>query len=190
MTHNSVLKCALAACALSSCSTGETSEGHENEKSATEQQMVAFASVLDPEGVQIGEAKFLQLGEQLSLNLTLENAGQGEHGFHIHAVGQCEAPDFASAGGHLNPFDRTHGSLSDGGAHLGDLPNIGPSDEPVLNVEVAIEGMASELLSEILDDDGSAIMVHAGPDDYISDPAGAAGPRIACGIIDRVTPEN
>ena len=106
----------------------------------------------------------------------------GEHAFHVHAVGKCEPP-FTSAGGHYNPTGAKHGFMVAGGPHAGDMPNIhitpnGALDIEVLNTHLKLDG-------RLFDTDGAAIVLHAKGDDYRSQPSGAAGPRIACGVIER-----
>jgi Cu-Zn family superoxide dismutase len=106
---------------------------------------------------------------------------EGAHGFHIHAAGTCEPP-FESAGGHFNPDDRQHGVENPEGMHAGDLPNIHVPASGELTVEHFAVGLS---LDDLFDDDGSSMMVHAGADDYATDPAGNAGDRIVCGVVSR-----
>lgn len=148
-------------------------------------EYVAEAILSNAEGSGIGSAQLIQTGNQISINLTISALEQGERAFHLHQTGSCIAPDFTSAGGHLNPFNRSHGKLSEDGKHLGDLPNVVVPESGSVTVEIVLEGDAAELLPILFDEDGTAVMLHAGPDDYISDPAGAAGPRIACGVLQR-----
>lgn len=115
----------------------------------------------------------------------------GLHGFHLHAVGDC-TPPFASAGGHFNPTKRQHGLLHPEGPHLGDLPNVYVALDGVLRAEVFAPGVSMEAsgdggLAALLDGDGAAVVLHEGPDDHRTDPAGAAGARIACAVV-RATP--
>lgn len=104
-----------------------------------------------------------------------------EHGFHIHEKGDCSAPDATSAGGHFNPDGQPHGHPRQGKRHAGDMPNLVANDKGVAS--------ASFDLTDVRLDDGKqgilnrAVVVHAKPDDYQSQPAGDAGPRIACGVI-------
>jgi superoxide dismutase, Cu-Zn family len=106
----------------------------------------------------------------------------GDHAFHIHAVGKCVAPDFKSAGGHYNPEEDQHGIMNEAGPHAGDMPNIHVPESGQLHIEV-LNQMVS--LDGLFDEDGSAIVIHEGPDDYTSDPAGDAGSRISCGVIEK-----
>lgn len=110
----------------------------------------------------------------------------GEHGFHIHETGACDAADgFKSAGGHFAGTSETHGFSAEGGPHSGDMPNIHAPDGGTLTVEIHNPrvSLAEGEPGYLLDEDGSAIVVHSGPDDYESQPSGEAGERIACGVI-------
>jgi Cu-Zn family superoxide dismutase len=112
----------------------------------------------------------------------------GIHAIHIHETGQCEPP-FKTAGGHFNPESKKHGFMNKEGAHVGDLPNI----HVTKNTPVVVEFFLSEATinsgkSNLLDSDGSSLVIHAGADDYRTDPAGDSGDRIACGVIARAAP--
>lgn len=143
----------------------------------------AHAAMINAEGKSMGEVALDQTPNGVLLSASLTGLPPGTHAFHIHGVGKCEAP-FKSAGGHYNPGGKKHGIQSAEGHHAGDMPNIhvgadGALEFEVLNPHVSL-GSGSDTL---FDGDGSAIVIHAGADDYQSDPAGAAGPRIACGVI-------
>lgn len=107
-----------------------------------------------------------------------------EHGFHVHEKGECSPPDFASAGEHLNPTKDPHGGPKSASRHLGDLPNLKADESGRVAVDVSIPGATLEDKdggpNQIL---GKALVVHAMPDDYKSQPAGDSGARIACGVI-------
>jgi Cu-Zn family superoxide dismutase len=108
----------------------------------------------------------------------------GTHAFHIHAVGKCEPP-FTSAGDHFNPAGKKHGFEHDGGYHAGDLPNIVVPESGSVKIDTFVPNVRLKSGSaQLLDKDGSALVVHAGVDDYKSDPAGNAGDRIACGVVE------
>lgn len=109
----------------------------------------------------------------------------GAHGAHLHMIGKCDAPDFASAGGHLNPHHKMHGAENPQGKHLGDLPNVTIAGDGTGSLSVALEGTAAELETALFDADGTAVVIHAGPDDYRTDPSGNSGGRIACGVLTR-----
>jgi Cu-Zn family superoxide dismutase len=133
-------------------------------------------------GSPAGIATLHSDGRGLRITIATTGMTPGAHGFHLHTTGKCEGPEFTSAGGHLNPDGRKHGHLAAGGAHLGDLPNlqIGASGSGRAT-EVVPGGRAS--LAAIFDSDGTAVIVHADPDDYRTDPTGNAGKRVACGVL-------
>ncbi|GGD15776.1 superoxide dismutase family protein [Aquisalinus flavus] len=147
----------------------------------------ARAVLMDPDGNEVGTVSFTQTPNGVLIRAGLMNVPAGEHGFHIHETGSC-SPDFGAAGGHYAPRSNEHGALVDGGMHAGDMPNIFVSEDgtlvtEVLNANISLEDGATGTL---FDDDGSAVMIHSGPDDYQSQPSGAAGDRIACGVVERM----
>ncbi|TMM48456.1 superoxide dismutase family protein [Qipengyuania marisflavi] len=150
-------------------------------------QTVGTAVLSFADGTPAGTAQLLAKGDQLSLAISVTAVAPGPHGFHLHSVGSCVTPDFKSAGGHLNPFTKSHGSLSANGAHLGDLPNLQVGASQTASTEVDLAGNAANLLDKILDADGTAVVIHAGADDYRTDPSGNAGGRIACGVLSRAS---
>ena len=104
-----------------------------------------------------------------------------EHGFHIHDKGDCSAPDASSAGGHFNPGAAPHGRAGSAAHHAGDMPSVVADAQGDVKVDLVITGvtLAPGPLSVV----GRAIVLHAKRDDYTTQPAGDAGPRIACGVI-------
>ena len=140
----------------------------------------ATAVLKDADGKEVGKVTLIEVPTGVLLDADLTAVPPGDHGFHIHAVGKCEPPDFKSAGGHYNPEEDEHGLMNEAGPHAGDLPNIHVPENGKLRVE-----MLNQLISldGLLDKDGAAIVIHEGPDDYMTDPAGNAGARIACGVI-------
>jgi len=144
----------------------------------------AVAHLQNSEAKAVGEAKLLQTPQGVLIRLELSNFAPGTHAFHIHAVGKCDPPAFTSAGGHFNPSGKKHGTLNPEGKHFGDLTNIHVPENGALTIEVLAPHVnIEEGDNKLLDEDGSALVIHAGPDDYQTDPAGAAGGRIACGVI-------
>lgn len=147
-------------------------------------QAIASAQLLNAAGQSMGTATATQSGD--SIRVRIEGAGlpQGAHGAHIHMTGQCVAPGFESAGGHWNPTGRAHGSENPAGMHKGDMPNILIGTNGAGTLEYTIAGARVSGGSDaMLDQDGAAIVIHAGPDDYRSDPSGNSGARIACGVF-------
>jgi superoxide dismutase, Cu-Zn family len=142
----------------------------------------ARAELKDQKGQPVGEVTLTETPQGMLVQGTFSNlpAG-GEHAIHIHETGKCEPP-FTTAGGHLNPGKKKHGVLVAEGKHAGDLPNLHVGADGKVGFDFFAHGLT---LKNLEDQDGSAIVVHAGPDDYKSDPAGNAGDRIACGVVTR-----
>ena len=136
-------------------------------------------------GLPAGTAQLLASGSQVNISVAVAGISEGVHGVHLHMTGSCEAPDFTSAGGHLNPDSRQHGHENPAGAHLGDLPNVTTGGAGAGTVSATLRGSREEVLSRLFDADGTAVVVHAGADDYRTDPSGNSGARIACGVLTR-----
>jgi Cu-Zn family superoxide dismutase len=150
---------------------------------ATAQEQ-ATASFIDEAGKTIGEATVIGTPNGVLVDIEVEGLPAGEHAFHIHETGTCTPPDFTSAGGHYAE-GRKHGFLVEGGPHPGDFPNQFVGENGRLRAHLFDTGLtiAGEE-APLLDDDGSAFIIHAGADDYERQPSGAAGARIACGVIE------
>ena len=125
------------------------------------------------------------LGGEVTLNASFSGLTPGSHAVHLHTTGQCTAPDFTSAGGHLNPAGHEHGTQNPRGAHLGDLPNVTIGADGTGTMSAVVRGTLAGVADDIFDADGTAIVVHAGADDYRTDPTGNAGGRVACGVVSR-----
>lgn len=141
---------------------------------------MAVAAVVTATGQPAGRAMVTEVAGGLRVTFDARGLPPGMHGAHLHTVGRCDAPDFASAGPHWNPENRKHGTLNPQGSHAGDLPNltIGPDGRGTLAITLAGATMAG-----MLDADGTAMVVHAAADDLITDPSGNSGGRIACGVF-------
>lgn len=136
-------------------------------------------------GLPAGTAQLLASGAQVNISVAAIGVSPGAHGVHLHMTGSCEAPDFTSAGGHLNPDGRQHGHENPAGAHLGDLPNLTTGNAGAGTVSATLRGSREEVLARLFDADGTAVVVHASADDYRTDPSGNSGARIACGVLTR-----
>jgi len=145
----------------------------------------AKASLKDADGKAVGTAELIQSPAGVLVKLAVKGLPAGEHAFHVHAVGKCEPP-FNSAGRHFNPGNKKHGMMSAEGQHAGDMPNLHIPAGSELIVEVLNAAITLEKgkPNSVFDADGSALIVHAGKDDYSTDPTGEAGGRIACGVIE------
>lgn len=143
-------------------------------------QGAAMALLKDASGTDMGRVTINPAGKS-KLRLTLDAMGMtpGIHAFHVHATGRCDAPAFTTAGGHWNPAMKQHGRDSPMGAHAGDMPNLTVGADGRGRVTADIDGD----LAGLLDADGAAVIVHAAPDDFRTDPTGNAGARIACGVV-------
>ncbi|WP_432353337.1 superoxide dismutase family protein [Sporosarcina sp. A2] len=139
-------------------------------------------NLINTSGTQIGEAHFTEADGMLTISLRAEGLESGIHGIHLHEKAVCTPPDFKSAGGHFNPTSKKHGFDNPKGYHLGDLPNLDVGDDRKVAVQVTLHNVTLQpgKPNSLLDGDGSALVIHAGPDDYKTDPAGNSGDRIAC----------
>ena len=146
---------------------------------------MAKAVLKDKTGKDVGTVDLIQTPHGVLLKLSVKGITAGEHAFHVHAVSKCEPP-FTSAGGHFNPGGKKHGMEAADGAHAGDMPNLHVPSSGDLAVEVANPAISlvKGQPNSVFDADGSAVIIHAGADDYKTDPTGNAGDRIACGVIE------
>jgi superoxide dismutase, Cu-Zn family len=135
-------------------------------------------------GQSVGMATLTEVPGGVRILVEVKGVPPGEKGVHIHMVGKCEGPAFTSAGGHFNPDGKQHGTMNPQGPHAGDLPNIvvdaaGNGRFETTTNRVSLGGGTTSLF----DVDGSALVVHAAPDDFKTDPTGNSGDRIVCGVI-------
>ena len=164
---------ALSALALGGCSTVYDTPVEE----------IASARLSSTSGEPVGTAEIMARGDQITLSITAAGLTPGQHGFHLHQTGACKAPDFSSAGGHLNPLDKAHGLLAANGHHIGDLPNLEVSQGGTASLTTEVSGTRQQVMDWLFDADGTALVIHAGPDDYRTNPSGNAGGRVACGVL-------
>jgi Cu-Zn family superoxide dismutase len=143
----------------------------------------ASATLMDAGGNRIGTVGFNDTPAGLLVNGTVSGLGAGTHGIHLHTVGQCEGPAFTSAGGHFNPTSAKHGFRNPAGHHMGDMPNIVTPAAGPLSFQFVVTGVTLNGPGGLLDADGAAVVVHATADDYMTDPSGNSGARLACGVI-------
>jgi Cu-Zn family superoxide dismutase len=134
-------------------------------------------------GAVVARAMIWQGPTGLEVRVQAAGLAPGHYGVHFHAVGRCEGPAFTSAGAHWNPTGRQHGKLNPAGHHLGDLDNLDVDETGAGRLEFTIPGASTSGADGLLDADGAALVIHAGPDDYRTDPSGNSGARMACGAF-------
>jgi superoxide dismutase, Cu-Zn family len=144
----------------------------------------AAARLIGMDGQPAGVVLFHQTPAGVQIDINASHLPPGVHGIHIHAVGKCEAPGFKTAGAHFDVGGHAHGRLDPHGPHTGDMANqtagkLGFLRATVIDPSVTLGPGPTSLF----DADGSSIVIHAGSDDYKSQPAGNSGDRIACGVI-------
>jgi superoxide dismutase, Cu-Zn family len=139
----------------------------------------ATATMMDANGKSVGTVIVREITSGLVISGQFKNLVGSEHALHIHSVGLCEGPKFATAKGHWNPVLRQHGLHNPKGAHKGDMPNL-----RLTKGQGALTGFVGGVtMADLLDSDGASFILHAGPDDNMTDPAGNSGDRIACGAL-------
>lgn len=141
----------------------------------------AVAVVHPTEGNNVnGTVTFEQTSDGVHVTAELSGLAEGKHGFHIHQYGDCTANDGTSAGGHYNPADNEHGAPTDDNRHMGDMGNITADGEGNATIDYTDPVIKLNGSSSII---GRGIVLHGGEDDLTSQPSGAAGPRVGCGVI-------
>jgi len=146
-------------------------------------QEVSRSTFKNAEGKDVGTLTIEHLASGTVFMLDLHDLPPGPRAMHLHAVGTCTPPSFDSAGPHWNPTGKQHGKENPQGPHLGDLPNITIKPDGTLETQFTIQGITLRGEQGLLDGDGGAMIIHAGPDDYKTDPTGNAGARIACAVV-------
>jgi Cu-Zn family superoxide dismutase len=157
---------------------------------------LGFAELRDSDGQLVGAASFQRVADGVEIRARFAGLPPGVHGYHVHAVGRCDAPSFMTAEGHFNPMvqehlpllevpqPNQHGLRNPRGPHMGDLPNIVVAEDGTASLTaVARYATLAPGETSLFDHDGSALVIHADPDDEVSDPAGNSGARIACGVL-------
>lgn len=176
---------------ISACSSSQKGANIEQSKEAREASALAendpaiHVNMINTSGDTVGTATLTEVSNGVNVAIEASNLPKGTHGFHIHEKGICEQPDFESAGGHFNPTNAKHGFDNPDGPHAGDLPNLEVGEDGTVN-----ESFLAEMVTlkegeknSLLHEGGTSLVIHADADDNVSQPAGNAGARIACGVI-------
>jgi Cu-Zn family superoxide dismutase len=170
---------------LAACQPADEPTDTETPEAAAtpEAELLGTADLATADGTAAGTARLSATGDEVTIHVELAGLPAGTHAVHLHTTGACDAPKFESAGGHLNPEGKQHGTANPEGSHLGDLGNVEIAADGSGSIETAIRANRADALAAIFDTDGTAVMVHAGADDNMTDPSGNAGDRIACGVL-------
>lgn len=147
----------------------------------------ATGSLIGTDGAQHGTIQVTEAPKGVLLRVEAKGLTPGWHGMHFHDKGSCEAPKFTSAGPHVHTTTPVvHGLLNPNANDAGDLPNVFVGTDGTATVELyspLIALKAGKDRPALLDSDSSALVIHAHPDDYQSQPIGGAGDRVACAVI-------
>lgn len=127
-----------------------------------------------------GIVTFVQKGNKVLLDAEIAGLKPGLHGFHIHEKGDCSAPDASSAGGHFNPTRQPHGEPNGSAHHVGDLPMLYADDDGRAKLHVELDALTLQGEQSIV---GRALIIHEKFDDFVTQPTGNSGARVACGVI-------
>ena len=143
------------------------------------------ADLRDSGGRTRARATVEQAGDSLRVRIEATAMSPGSYGVHVHNAGRCDPPAFTTAGPHWNPTGQMHGKDNPRGMHKGDLPNlmVGADGRGSLEYTIPHAILSGMLPTKLVDEDGAAVVIHARPDDYRTDPSGNSGDRIACGVL-------
>lgn len=173
-----VFACLLTSCLmLSACVAKETMAGVKSPN--------VNVNIINTKGDSIGTAQLTQVENKVQMAIDVQGLSPGKHGIHFHAVGRCDTPDFKTAEAHLNPTHKEHGFENPKGYHSGDLPNleVGEDGKAQATFTTEMVTLEKDKPNSLMKSGGTALIIHAQPDDYKTDPSGNSGDRIACGVI-------
>lgn len=176
---------ALAACSGNADNNASGNQNSNEQENTNEGEGGMDVDVQDADEDIVGTATLTEEDNGVQVNFKGEDLPKGIHAFHIHETGECEAPDFESAGDHFNPDDADHGFDEEDGPHAGDMPNIAVGEDGNVEQSFLLEDVTLDEDDEhsLVDDKGTALVIHEDADDGESQPAGDAGDRMACGTI-------
>jgi superoxide dismutase, Cu-Zn family len=163
---------AIVVCALSGCARS-------SDQAAPVTKAIAVLAPAQGSKVQ-GLVSFSKERDGVKVEAAIQGLTPGLHGFHIHEYGDCSSPDANSAGGHFNPGDMPHGGPTSEKHHAGDLGNLQADASGNAKLTLVVSKLSLEGPASIV---GRGVVVHAQPDDFTTQPTGASGARVACGVI-------
>lgn len=150
----------------------------------TTKPKTAKAELRNAQNEVVGSATFTEDSEGVMVHIEASKLPPGQHGIHIHSTGDCTPPDFKTAGGHFNPDNKKHGSKNPQGMHEGDLENITVAADGTVKADLHVHhGTLGDAATSLIRQGGTSIVIHAQPDDEMTDPSGNSGDRIVCGVI-------
>lgn len=174
---------ALTGLTVGACSKGDHHAGSTSDAGNQAARMESAVATLAPtQGNKVtGTVAFVREPNGIRVTARIQSLAEGDHGFHVHEKGDCSAPDGSSAGGHFNPTNLPHAGRDAQKRHVGDLGNLTADANGVASVNFVDSHLELSGPNSII---GKAVIVHAGPDDFTSQPSGNAGGRVACGVIE------
>jgi Cu-Zn family superoxide dismutase len=165
-------------------------QGHAESSTATDRPVdssgnVKLIDIVNSKGIKAGTAALTQTADGVKIVVEAAGMPPGKHGIHFHEKAVCEAPDFKSAGEHLNPEGKQHGFENPKGPHAGDLPNleIGSDGKGRAEFVSKMVTLEKDKANSLVKPGGTSLVIHEKMDDYKTDPTGNSGARIACGAI-------
>lgn len=176
-----IMALGLSACGSSEPETGDVGDDMAMDGPILDAPMSAMATLMTADGTEVGTATATGSAGGVTIDVNVTGMEPGLHGVHVHQTGAC-SPDFAAAGGHWNPDEAPHGLEGEEGQHAGDMPNLEVAADGAGSLSYMLSMSAS--FDGLLDEDGSAFIVHAGEDDQMTDPSGDSGDRLACGVFE------
>ena len=178
-----LISLAAASLGLAGCSQPHDHSGHNSAL------MNHSYPVINTDGQKLGTVTIQDTADGVDVNLDITSIPAGEHAIHFHTTGACDgAGGFKSSGGHYNPKSVEHGHDGTTGPHAGDMKNFNAPQSGIVKMTIKNNKVSlsdRHEFSPLLDSDGTALIIHAGADDYKSQPSGAAGARIACAVISK-----
>ena len=197
--YSKIAAVSIFAFAITSCACSDNRKPEVDKKQEATREEVADAGIIVPSSINVKEAvvvvhpvgtsqvkgkiTFTQVPEGIKISGDVDGLKPGEHGFHVHEHGDCGGDGAAAAGAHFNPTNQKHGGPDSPERHVGDLGNLVADENGHAHYErvdkiISLEGEHSII--------GRSIVIHADRDDFTTQPTGASGTRIACGLIEAV----